>query len=422
MSENGLFLLWQNARDKEAEIMEDIRRNFIILDITEIQWTDSAFPRNLQRFYGEKLIDYNDKESHIGKGSFLLIVVRDDNPKYDIRKTSSDNERVNTNFFDKKTYYREITGGGHKVHSTNDEREFKRDIYLLTGNNIKYYDNKDEYAGSYDHQDKDLFYNDGFDSLIQIFEVLNNIYDYIVLRNFEKLPYDFTEGTHGDIDLLFDSIKSKSDAVFILGAINAFPNDEERVHYSIKVNDKDIFFDFRYIGDKYYCNKFEKDLLENKYYDKQKKIYIPTLTYYFYSLIYHTFIHKAIVNIEYLEKLYTMAIKLKISDLHSVNDKDGYLSLLYDFMSRNDYIFERPMDFSVFYNYDLANLNTSYSLNFDIPLTDQNNYENEIINYIEDNKNYSISANSPWSLVYHLSSLRESIINWYNFKKDSSVL
>lgn len=420
--ENGLFLLWENARENEKLILEDIRKNFTILDMEEIQWDDSNFSKNLTRFYGKNLLDCDEKELHIGKGAFLLIVAQDSNPKYEPRKTSNGEKEVNINFFDKKTYYRKITGGGHKVHSTIDEKEFNRDIYLLTGRNSKYYNNKKEYAGSYKLQNKNLPYNDGFKNLTQVFNVLNNIFDYIVLRNFEYLPDNHKTDLHGDIDLLFDGVKSKIDAVYILEAKNVFPNDEHRVHYCIKIDGEDVFFDFRYAGDKYYCEQFEKDLLENKYYDKQKKIFYPSQEDYFYSLIYHAFIHKPVVSNEYLNRLYSLASELNIKGLKSFNDRNGYMSLLNKYMDTNDYKFEKPFDNSVFYNYQLAVLNSSQTINFDIPLTEINDYEKIIIDYIQNSQKLQLSADTPWPLVYHLSPMRENILNWYDFKENASVL
>ena len=60
------------------------------------------------------------KIEHCGNGKFLLIIVKDKNPIYQERNTSKGPKIVNTNLFDKKEEYRNLLGGGHKVHATNN--------------------------------------------------------------------------------------------------------------------------------------------------------------------------------------------------------------------------------------------------------------------------------------------------------------
>ena len=127
MRETHLFILWENAREKEKEILEDIKKNFEILGLYNIKWNKENFSNNLSRFYGTNLPENSGKEQHCGNGDFLLIVVGIDNPKYEERQTSKGLQIVNTNMFDKKTYYRKLTGGGHKVHATNSEVETNHD-------------------------------------------------------------------------------------------------------------------------------------------------------------------------------------------------------------------------------------------------------------------------------------------------------
>jgi 2-polyprenyl-3-methyl-5-hydroxy-6-metoxy-1,4-benzoquinol methylase len=52
------------------------------------------------------------------------------------------------------------------------------------------------------------------------------------------------------------------------------------------------------------------------------------------------------------------------------------------------------------------------------------NIENEIINYLKNNDDYLeiLKKNNSWPVYYHLSKIRENIINWYPFKKDGTVL
>ena len=49
---------------------------------------------------------------------------------------------------------------------------------------------------------RDLTGTDSWDSLQELFYVMNATVDYVVLRNFECLPEAYTLRGHGDIDLL----------------------------------------------------------------------------------------------------------------------------------------------------------------------------------------------------------------------------
>ena len=75
----------------------------------------------------------SDKEKHVGSGKFLLIVVLDENPLYKVRRTSRGGKDVNINMFDSKEMYRKWTGGGHRVHGSNNVSESGHDLGILLG-------------------------------------------------------------------------------------------------------------------------------------------------------------------------------------------------------------------------------------------------------------------------------------------------
>lgn len=128
-----LFILWENARILEEKIIQDIKENFELLDVIEIEWDAKYFAHNLRSFYGVNLPKNSKKEQHCGNGSFLLLIVRDAEPLYRRRRTSSGSKIVNVNLFDSKEMYRKWLGGGHKVHASNDVKESGHDLKLLLG-------------------------------------------------------------------------------------------------------------------------------------------------------------------------------------------------------------------------------------------------------------------------------------------------
>ena len=88
----------------------------------------------------EQIYHQNQKKNHCGKGEFLLIIFYDNDPKYGYVETSRGTERVNTNIFACKEKFRDLTGGGHKIHSTNSPLETNHDLTLLLGINYNDYE------------------------------------------------------------------------------------------------------------------------------------------------------------------------------------------------------------------------------------------------------------------------------------------
>ena len=75
-----LFIIWENARNKQEEIIKDIKENFEIINIYDICWSKDKFSNNLSRFYGTNLPKGSGKEQHCGNGNFLLIIIKDLKP------------------------------------------------------------------------------------------------------------------------------------------------------------------------------------------------------------------------------------------------------------------------------------------------------------------------------------------------------
>lgn len=345
MKETHLFILWENARYKEKEILEDIKKSFNIIGKYNITWNKEIFSKNLSRFYGTNLPKNSGKEKHCGNGDFLLIIVEVENPKYEHRDTLSKGiQTVNINMFDKKTYYRELTGGGHKVHATNSEKETNHDLTLLLGKSLKDFlkevEGKEE---SIVNLKQDLIGTDGFKTVKEMFYVLNNCIDYAVLRNYETLPEEIYTNEHNDIDLICDSYEN---AAYILNAEKVFP-EEYRIHYKVKVEDKIAFFDLRYIGDNYYYYNLEKALLENRIYNS-KGFYTVSEEEYFYTLLYHAILHKPTFSEDYKNKLNKMKPNLDFKD------DEKSIQILNNWLFKKGYSITIPIDNSVLFNKENA--------------------------------------------------------------------
>ncbi len=354
-----LFLLWETARPLESRILNDIDKKFAIIGAYEIQWNRDNFANNLTRFYGQNLPSGSEKEQSCGMGPFLLIIVKDTNPYYDFRMTSKGKEPVNVNLFDAKNLYREWTGGGFKIHGTNLEAETYHDLLLLIGKRAEVYINDFHSLDSFDGK-KAIFLNEdivgtrGWESLEDLFYVLNLTNEYLVLRNFENLPYDYNSELHGDIDILTNNY---ADIIYITGAEKVFL-DHYRVHHKIKIREDDVYFDFRYVGDNYYDRKWQKRMLRDRV-RFPNGFFVPNTDQHFFSLIYHAIVHKVHISPDYIETFRRLASGLKNQNIPStkLSDRLFLKKLLDDYLYANEYRYVEPKDLSVFYNPDIVGLN-----------------------------------------------------------------
>ena len=342
-----LFIIWENARNKQKEILEDINSNFEIIKIYEMEWSKEKFSEDLSRFYGTNLPNGSHKEKHCGTGKFVLIIVKDKKPIYEERMTSKGTQIVNINMFDKKEEYRELTGGGHKVHATNNETETNHDLTLLLGKNIEDYlkENSKKWNGKIEEKKQDLIGNNGWKNAKEMFYALNNCTKYAILRNYEVLPEEIYINEHNDIDLICES---KEDVTYILNA-EPVHKEEYRVQYKAKVENKIAYFDLRYIGDNYYDEKMEKNILNNRVYN-EKGFFTLDKENYFYSLLYHALIQKLDFSEEYRKRL----INMNIENIKETASLEEFINILKKWMIANEYIMLKPNDESVIFNLNMV--------------------------------------------------------------------
>lgn len=352
--ESHILIIWEKAIDKELEILSDLRFNFNIKRIFSSSWEFESAIKNLFPFYAHSQKDksykayyeiLSNKIAQCGTSKFKIIIFEDANPRYELRKTSSGLRRVNVNIFDSKQRFRNLTGGGHKIHASDNVFEANKDLTILFGKNLNdFYKAHEGYSEKEEYLEIKCTGVDGFTSLFELFYLLNNSIDYCVLRNFECLPNKYTLEGHGDIDLL---VEDYNYACYLTGAKAVYPTLSYRVHNSIIIANQEILFDFRFIGDNYYDVFWQKDILKDKtiYNDI---IHVPNSLNYFYSLLYHALIQKNRIANDYIAKLNNLA---KLIDVDfSSEDSDKLLKILYDFLTSKNYDFTVPHDYSVLYN------------------------------------------------------------------------
>jgi hypothetical protein len=344
-SEVHVFILWEKALTQKEKILRDITDSFNLLNVIEVEWSQEHFSSNLSRFYGQKLPNGSFKEKHCGRGSFYLVVVRDDQPQYKHRLTSRGREEsVNTNMFDKKQLYRSWTGGGHRVHGTDNVEETAHNLKLLLGHDyIQYESLNKNWSGELTKLKRDLTGYNGWDKIEDVFSVLNVTSNYIILRNFECFPDQYTMEEHGDIDFLSDK---PIDLAYILNGKKVY-NQSFRRHYVTKIAGEDVYFDVRGIDDGYYDKEWANRILKSKEFIKNL-FYVPGNNNLYYSMLYHALIHKKELSVDYFKRLNELNLNVEEFGF------EEFVRQLKGYMADNNISFVEPKDLTVYYNTRVA--------------------------------------------------------------------
>lgn len=215
-----------------------------------------------------------------------MYFIYDHNPKYDFRPTSKGQRIVNTAMLDLKRALRKEMGGGFKIHATDNIQETKENMKALG------------MPEEYDQRQ--------FDTLGQIFDVLNfSGLEYVVLRNFEKMPDEIkVDPSHLDVDLL---VSDYYHAKRLLDGINpykmwetSYENGFYRIVNSVMIDGKLVNFDVRYTGDNYLDRQWQLDILKRRI--KLRGMFVPSKEDHLYSLIYHAIIQKPKISETYVKE------------------------------------------------------------------------------------------------------------------------
>ena len=343
-TEVHIVLIWERGLNKLNHILHDLKNSFDILDVVKINWDERFFSNNLSRFYGQKLPDSSFKEKHCGKGSFVSIIIRHNKPIYEIKKTSKGKRLVNSLLFDKKQLYRNWTGGGHKIHTSNDVEESMRDIFLLLNKKIEDYNNSNIWDENIRNLDSNIRGFSGWRSFDELFGFINATSQYVILRNYRNI--ESVDSDSSDIDFL----TSDKDFMYSINGVKKH-NNKNRAAYTIKVGGNSYNIDIRFIDDKYYDFKWASDMIKSKIL-YENKFFIPNSINEFYSLLYHMLIHKKKLSEKYSHELLDMReiVGLEI-DMSTFRDREESFSILNNFLNDKGYQITRPKDYSVQYAY-----------------------------------------------------------------------
>lgn len=342
-----LFVIWNNSLYKKNEILMDIEKKFLIREAFEISWSPDLFENNLRRFYGANLPNPKEKTQQCGYGPFSVFLVIDPHPRYGKRGTNYGKQLVNTNIFDSKMQYRKWLGGGFPVHGSTTEKETNHDLTLLLGKNLN--DVIKTLPTTWNNQirklNRDLTGCNGWENISELFYVLNATTNYVILRNFESFPDSLSE-EHKDIDILTDDLWQ---IPYIVNK-KIRSDDEDGPSSYVKIMNRKIKLDFRYPGDYYYDEGWEKEILKRRVLSNHG-FYIPDPENHFYTLLYHMLIHKGKVTQDYLKRLEGLSytLKLEVGKL-SLNDFVSLKQILDNFMRKKGYRYTNSLMYKLMHN------------------------------------------------------------------------
>jgi|TARA_B110000467_G_C18271199_1_gene452471 predicted component of type VI protein secretion system len=352
-NETYIFIIWEKARNKSDEIIDDLNKKFIIRNVIEITWDKHEFLNNLKRFYGKSLPDANKKAEVCGTGPFLLIVVTDINLKFNEpskSNISSERDYVNVNIFNSKEKYRKLIGKRFTVHSSISQNETEHNLTLLFGKNTSDFtkDLPDTWDGTIKKLTSNLIGTNGWKTMAELLYVMNGTVNYVILRNFEEMPSKFD---YHDVDLLVDDEKL---AYIVKKDFSKINNNSRSI--KIKIGNQDITLNPNYLGDHYYDQKWEKDILKRRVLH-DNGFYIPNKSDYFYTLLYHVIFHnrwKKIISIrdDYKKLLLDLAKEIKLEEVTeiSLNNKNLSKIIIKKYMKESYYKETDTISYRIRYN------------------------------------------------------------------------
>ena len=347
--ELNMFIIWGNARKDTNNILEQMRKKFEIRDIYEIIWTSENFTKNLRRFYGANLPKPLRKTSECGIEPFLLVLLIDPNPKYEMRKTSNGMQSVNSNIYDEKMKYRKMFNSGSTIHSAIHQKEVNHDLTMLLSKNVE--DTRvnlpEKWDGKFKPIRSDVVGTNGWKDLNELFYVLNHTTNYVVLRNFEEYPEKINLKEHKDIDILTDDLLQLP---YVLDQSKAIDN-EIIVPSTVTIGNEKILFDIKYVQGSYYDEKWSKDILDRRILSS-KGFYVPDTKDHFYSLLYHMIIHKANLTNEYTQRLFNLAIVLEMKNIQKETflNFDKLKKMLDNYMQEMNYTYTNSIQYKIKHN------------------------------------------------------------------------
>lgn len=298
-----IIILWNKAIKDKDELKRVISEEYNIIDEIEIVWSLDKTNTNFSRFYDVNLPEHISKEDHVGYGKSIMYIVKT------INFTTEDFEITS---FEKilrmKNRLRELTGGGHKVHASNNLLEARRNFVMLTGVPWdKYLTAKFTNISLIPPIIGDTVGCNGWSSLEELFFCLNESIEYVVLKNGSIIDECKLHLLEGDIDIL---VRDKSRIKYILNPFRI----KGRLHY-VSVNNQIVIFDI-YDFSSFLIDRNTLDYLLSQKLFSSNVYVLEKSNEYFFRLYNHLFYcnKSHSLKVEKIEKLELELLGGNLSD------------------------------------------------------------------------------------------------------------
>ncbi len=332
------FAIWEQGLSEEAKIIQDLEKNFEVLGVFHIYWSKQHYNRNIARLYESSELThafykYNKK---IGKPPFCFIVVRDKTPVYThMRTVSGAIEAVNKNIIDRKNEYRTWFEKPYQIHSSCNFSEFSSQATLILGLQTLETTLQGEHQGSVIELRKDLEGAEGWRSWNELFSILNYCSNYLILRDFEAI---LSQQPIEELEFLCDNYQS------LASTANIQQDQSSPFRGTLVVSEQVKHINIRFVGDGYFANSWEKDLLNRR--SMNQRVYTPCTEDFFFSLLYYTRVYQKQPNEYYEQTLRELAEVLSFDWFPSdkVSDDKYFAAILSGYMRAKKYYYEQPFD------------------------------------------------------------------------------
>ena len=333
-----VLVVWNEKNLKFIEKKIIFNKNFLIIDKIKLKrnfHTDIFKDRIfwIDQFYNKKI----SKKSNKLKNDIIVYIIKSINPIFKSNKMIFSNESriVDHKIFTFKKKVRKNKLG--LIHISDNFEESKR-------NAIFFSKTKHDYPSKYFFKTQNIF-----NSKKDFFKRLNKFkkLKYVILRDqkTEKEDIDILVNDYFLFKRIADchSYKNKN-LNFISNSGDPLEDGGFKVANYIKIKNKVIKLDVRYIGDGYFDTKWQKKILYSRTF--YQGYYIPSRENLTYTLLYHIVYHKGHIDKKYINFLKKIH-KLKTIDLKEI------MIIVNDYLKIKKYKISRPSDLTIPATYQL---------------------------------------------------------------------
>ena len=365
-----IIVVWNQKNQNKIEKKIKQNKNIFIIDKIKLRknfYTDIFKDRIfwVDQFYNKKISKNTNK---LGSNIYVYVV-KSINPIFKLNKMifSDENRIVDHKMFTFKKNIRKKKLS--VIHISDNFEESKRNAIFLSKSIA-------DFPAYYFFKTQNIFDSKNF-----FFKKLNTHkkLKYVVLRN--------QRSKNDDIDILVNNyflFKRISDCHSYKNKnLNLISNSGDPIEESgikvsnyIKVGDKIIKLDVRFVGDEYFDINWQKKILNNRKYHMGH--YIPSKENFIYSLLYHIVYHKGFIDKKYVHVLKNY-FKLKSVNFEKITQ------IINKYLKTKKYKITRPLDLTIPVTYQLDD----FSMNKEIHLI-----KNQI-----DSRNFSGANKMMYNIV-----------------------